>query len=47
MENNYHWYKVVSPKGTKTINAFTQKEAEYLKSIGYTLNEAAISFTIK
>ena len=48
MENNYLWYTVVSPKGKKTITAFTQKEADYLKSIGYTLKEvASISYTIK
>ena len=48
MANNYHWYKVVSPKGIKTINAFTNKEACYLKSIGYDLTEVvSISFTIK
>lgn len=47
MENNYNWYTVVSPKGKKTINAFTKKEAGYLKSIGYDLKEVAISFTIK
>lgn len=47
MENNYHWYKVLSPKGEKTLNAFTQKEADYLKSIGYTLKAVSISCTIK
>ena len=48
MENNYNWYTVVSPKGKKTINAFTKKEAGYLKSIGYDLKEVvSISYTIK
>ena len=48
MANNYHWYKVVSPKGATTINAFTKKEAGHLKSIGYDLTEVvSISFTIK
>ena len=48
MEKNHHWYKVVSPKGEKTINAFTNKEASYLKSLGYDLKEvASISYTIK
>ena len=48
MENKYHWYTVVSPKGKKTINAFTHKEADYLKSIGFTLKEVvSISYTIK
>ena len=48
MANNYNWYTVVSPKGKTTINAFTQKEADYLKSIGYTLKEVvSISFIIK
>ena len=48
MANNYHWYKVVSPKGKTTINAFTKQEVCYLKSIGYNLTEVvSISFTIK
>ena len=48
MENNYLWYKVVSPKVKKTINAFTKKESDYLKSIGYALEEVvSISYTIK
>ena len=47
MENKYLWYKVVSPKGKKTINAFTQKESDYLKSIGYSLDVVSISYTIK
>ena len=48
MENNYKWYNVVSPKGIKTINAFTQKESDYLKSIGYTLKQVdSISYTLK
>ena len=47
MANNYHWYKVVSPKGATTINAFTREEAFYLKSIGYDLTEVSISFKIK
>ena len=48
MENNYNWYTVVSPKGKKTINAFTNKEASYLKSIGYDLKEVvSISYKVK
>ena len=48
IENNYRWYTVVSPKGKKTINAFTRKDADYLKTIGYTLKEvASIHYTIK
>ena len=47
MANNYHWYKVVSPKGEKTINAFTNEEVCYLTSIGYDLTEVSISFKIK
>lgn len=48
MENNYLWYKVVSPKGKKTINAFKREEASYLKSIGYDLKEVvSISYTTK
>ena len=44
---NYHWYTVVSPKGKKTINAFTKKEADYLKSIGFSLDVVSITYTIK
>ena len=48
MENNYRWYRVVSPKGAKTINAFKRNEADFLKSIGYSLEEiVSISYTIK
>ena len=46
MENNYHWYKVVSPKGATTINAFMDEDACYLKSIGYDLTEVSVSFAI-
>ena len=47
MENNYNWYTVVSPKGKKTIIAFTKKDAGYLKSIGYDLKEVTISYKVK
>ena len=47
MANKYRWYKVVSPKGEKTINAFTNEEVCYLTSIGYDLTEVSVSFAIK
>lgn len=47
MANEYMWYTVVSPKGTKSVNAFTSEEKEFLISIGYKLKEISIYFKTK
>ena len=47
MAKEYKWYAVVSPKGTKSINAFTSEEKEFLTNMGYKLKEISITYTIK
>lgn len=47
MKKEYKWYSVVSPKGTKSVNAFTSEEKEFLINIGYMLKEISIDFKTK
>lgn len=47
MANEYKWYSVVSPKGTKSINAFTSEEKDILINAGYRLKEISIYLKTK
>ena len=47
MTKEYKWYAVVSPKGAKSINAFTIEEKEFLINMGYKFKEISIYIKTK